>query len=164
MKSTQLSRKFDWFFWVQWIFASLLGWIIGSLFFGDLGVGIALGILQWLILRTRLSNAWLWIIMTAIGWGFGSLIILLVLPPHISVVPNIMLGLSIGFFQWLVLRKQVYQAWWWILVNGFAWAFSLLGYWGIIFVGGSVGLLTGITLELMVRYSDIRNTSNFHGD
>jgi hypothetical protein len=52
----------------------------------------------------------------------------------------------------LVLRRQYRQAGWWIVVNPLAWTAGLTGLMGDLLVGVAVGAVTGIALELLLRY------------
>ena len=55
---------FDWALWFQWIMATTVGSILKRLLAPNLAfviIGIALGVLQWLVLQHRINNAWSWI-------------------------------------------------------------------------------------------------------
>ena len=57
-----------------------------------------------------------------------------------------------GTAQWLILRRWVHQAGWWIVVSTLGWAAGLSGFVGPFLVGAVVGAVTGIAMELLVRY------------
>lgn len=111
-----------------------------------------MGILQWLILQRRLQNAWWWILATTLGWMVGSIIIILLLPEGMDFTAGLILGLTMGSAQWLVLRQEIHWSGWWIVINIIAWTsgFALLP--GIILSGVIAGLITATALELLFRY------------
>ena len=70
-----------------WVLATTGGWLLGMLLFlitgGNrslnlglmfLGMGLAIGIAQWLLLRRRLSQPGWWIVANVVGWGLLALI------------------------------------------------------------------------------------------
>ena len=146
-------RLFNWRFWLQWILATTLGWLLGGAIFPiEIGAGAAIGFLQWLVLRPFFYQTWWWIAYSAVGWilGWGVLLIL----PSSTVFSGVILGLSMGIAQWIPLRKWVPQAFWWPLVSALAW---MIGFGEVMFgetlIGAIVGVITGITLELFIRFS-----------
>ena len=106
--------------------------------------------MQWLVLRRLLPQSGIWALATiasgAIGSIFASVVVaLLIYITTLTVrgsvvgffvaiiefflfVPmvGIVIGGTIGFIQWLVLRQRVNQANRWILTNAEGWAASLL--------------------------------------
>ena len=64
-----------------------------------------------------------WLLATTIGWIIG-----LVLGREVGI------GLIIGFFQWLVLRRYISKAGWWVGVTALGWAIG----WAIITSGAIV--------------------------
>lgn len=153
MRLNSHPNKFDWVFVLQWVLVTTCGWIVGVTYLGDLGVGIPVGLFQWLILRLKIDTGVTWLITTSIGWLIPAVIILTIFPHGISGLATVFISLSIGLAQWLVLRKQLMQAWWWIPASGASWFIALSGIWGILFAGAFVGLITGLVLELLVRFS-----------
>lgn len=118
------------FLW-QWTLATSIGYGVcvtgltsfdeqSSVIAGILtGMGLLMGLLQWLVLRQVLKGAhqWIWL-----GWlsfiGFALLIYLLLQFPLVALlwlVCAYSIGMSIG--QWLVLRHFVQPSWQWILVS-----------------------------------------------
>jgi hypothetical protein len=148
-------------FWLLWVGVGTLfttvafnmGYYIGSaeifeglLAFGVPG-GILVGIVQWLALRPYLRQASWWILVTIIGWEIGWIIVSYL--PEILVrdwfywpVSGLLLGITIGIAQWVILRQQVSDAYWWIGAN------ILAG-----FLGSVIGSYIGKTLEF--RRGDI---------
>lgn len=142
-----------WRFWSEWMFATILGalafvFLIAGLSAGlaalhlegtgiDLssfgiamavvsmaGLGVAIGLGQWLVLRQVLQGAGLWVLATAAG--YGALVTtgwaLPIREPAWLAGASAFLsfGMALGFAQWLVLRRHVSRAGWWILLNIFA--------------------------------------------
>jgi hypothetical protein len=120
--------------------------------------GLVVGIAQWFVLRQTIKNlsGQLWIKATVlsafIAWTLGMLpstIISLTqtatteiqAPPSdlviygLSALMGLVFGLILGAAQFLVLRRHLQRAGWWVLANSVAWAVGM----PIIFVGaGSV--------------------------
>ena len=104
-----------------------------------LTTGILMGLAQFGLLRRYLPRMGWWVLATAGGWSLGLVLILLgvfrVLPyfwgaeaiyrTWAFVWAFFLLGLSIGSGQWLVLRRRLPRAGWWIGANVLGWA--LLG-------------------------------------
>ena len=53
----QQRSQFEWKFWFQWIAATAFGWLVGWMLLGEIGIGAAIGITQWLVLRGEVSDA-----------------------------------------------------------------------------------------------------------
>jgi hypothetical protein len=101
--------------------------------------GILMGIAQFGLLRRYLPRMGWWVLATAGGWSLGLVLILqgiLEVLTHFWGAETIyrfwafvlafsLLGLSIGFGQWLVLRRRLPRAGWWIGANVLGW--GLLG-------------------------------------
>lgn len=120
-----------------------------------LGVaGIVLGMLQWVVLRQRLRQASWWILASAGGWTIGWVIIIAVIPPETGIPSGTVHGVALGAIQWLILQRQLYQAGWWIIISALAWTIALEGLTGELLVGAVVGAVTGIALELLLRYPE----------
>jgi hypothetical protein len=116
-------------------------------------VGLLTGRLQYGLLRRYLSRMGWWVAATLAGW-LGLVLILGIFSAlaffWTADVANeflinwafVVLGLSIGVGQWLLLRRRLPQAAWWIAANIAGW--TLLGLLGLI-VGGN-GSLNQYTL------------------
>lgn len=102
--------------------------------------GILVGLAQFVLLRRYLPRMGWWVLTTAGGWSLG---LLLILPGLLTALTDIwgaesiyqtwayvlgfsLLGLSVGFGQWLVLRRRLPTAGWWIGANVLG--FGLLGF------------------------------------
>jgi hypothetical protein len=91
-------------------FLGFVGWAVRPLV-AAAALGIVLGIAQSIVLRPILSGAdrRSWAIWTAVGWTLG-----VALDTRIGTVVWEIGGL-VGFAQWLVLRKRLPGAAWWML-------------------------------------------------
>jgi hypothetical protein len=141
-----------WGFWLGWVVASSVGWIVGAILGFGLGliiigddyginvlriiigyflVGATLGfgvsIMQWLVLRRRVSRAGWWVLASTAGFavavgGEGGL----QLGSSVERVAVLALGGAVtGILQWLVLRGKVSRACWWVLASTVGWALSI---------------------------------------
>uniref|UniRef100_UPI00322064CD hypothetical protein n=1 Tax=Thermogutta sp. TaxID=1962930 RepID=UPI00322064CD len=114
---------------------------VGS-FLGGGVLGATVGILQWLVLRSKMSiKAKSWITVTAIFMAIGSapyLPILLQLNKTdglglLSVAAMILPGIITGFGQWLILRRYMQNAFVWILAYATdIFSFGLCGFFSTI--------------------------------
>ena len=94
------------------------------------------GLLQYLILRHYLPGMGWWIPATALSWllPFGIMrLVYFLLPAGLAVDSTLLnallialMGSLIGLIQWLVLRKHVRQAGWWILACAVGWGLAFL--------------------------------------
>jgi len=135
--------------------ATALAWILGRFLLPNMAIvtiGVALGILQWLVLQHYIPNAWRWIPATILGWVSGSTLILVVLPQGMDFFAGMILGITIGVAQWFIMRREVCWAEWWIVINVVAWTTGMALLPGLLSTGAMAGALTGIALELLLRY------------
>jgi hypothetical protein len=154
--SKQSQPAFDSFFWLQWILATALGWILGSLllpYISAFAAGVGAGIMQWPVLYHRIPRAWRWPVATAIAWVGGSLLLLIAVPADVQILlAGLLLGPIVGLAQWLILRREVYWAGWWIVISTIAWITGLTLLPGILSTGALAGALTGLALNLLFHY------------
>jgi hypothetical protein len=135
-----------------------LGWVLGGVLLAGpalVSVGLVIGILQWVVLRQHLRQAGWWILASAVGWATGWAVVLALVSPEAGTLTGIVLGSVTGTLQWLVLQRQLYQAGWWIVVSTLGWTVGLTGLTGELLVGAVVGAVTGIALELLLRYPNL---------
>lgn len=146
-----------------------------------MGEGACFSFAQWLVLKRYIKNIEKqWILYTAIAagiaWAIGMLPSTigersLYLPKPLLAVIGLAIAavflLSIGYAQWLVLRKHVHKAGWWITANAIAWPLGvamtfvpislvpdnspmmlwvMAGIVGGIMMGVTVGAITGLFL------------------
>ncbi len=149
----------EWGIWFQWVLASTVGWVVGWLVIGDPGVGVGVGLAQWLVLKRAINEAGWWIWASTVGWFVGWAMVStgVLLPAGLgqgltSVLAGAVLGAAIGLAQWLVLRRMVYQAGWWTFASVIGWTVALTGVLGRTIVGTVVGALTGFMLDWLLRH------------
>jgi hypothetical protein len=153
--SDKAPPSFNWTLWIEWVGATAIGWLLGGLVLPELAlfsIGLVTGILQWVVLRQRLRQAGWWILASTVGWTASWGIVLALVPQGIGILTEPLVGAAMGTLQWLVLRRQLRQAGWWIVISILAWTVALTGLAGQVLVGAVVGAVTGIALELLLRY------------
>jgi hypothetical protein len=96
--------------------------IIYGLYWMGIGAG------QWLVLRRCIARAGWWVVASALG---GALVGLaagtLGNPPPVPVYAAYgLLGLLLGVPQWMILRRHVRRAAWWLMANSAGWALGTL--------------------------------------
>lgn len=147
--------EFDWAFWFQWIMATTLGWVLGRFLLPNLAfviIGIALGTLQWFVLQHRIQKAWRWILATLGGWMAGSLLVLSLAADGMEFFAGVILGVTVGTAQWLILRKEFHWHGWWIIINVVAWTTGMALLPGLLSTGAMIGAITGIALALLLQF------------
>ncbi len=105
-------------------------------------LGAALGLAQWVVLKTERGGMGWWILATAAGFAVGGLLMYANVPGLDALGPGkaiIQFGLFPAIFQWLALRGRVYQAGWWILI-------TLIG-WPLAFLLNGLAHVTGLYVE-----------------
>jgi hypothetical protein len=136
----------EWGFALLWVLATAAGWVVGfaicevlkdfvESFSADGAViGVSIGILQWVALRGRINRAGWWILASIIGFAVGKFAADYIATSLSGAVGSglggVAIGASLGIAQWLVLRRHVAKAGWWVLASGLAWAIG----WAIISV------------------------------
>ena len=128
------------------------GWLLGSLILPGLTLvisGFMVGVFQWLVLQGRIARPWHWIIATGTGWLTGYFIAFFLLPQELE---GALIGLATGIAQWLILRREFHWAGWWIVFSSIGWTTGLTLLPGIFLTGTMVGVLTGIPLEILMRF------------
>jgi hypothetical protein len=147
----------EWALWFQWVLATTLGWVLGWALVGQLAIGGAVGIGQWLVLRRLGPHTVWWIFASTLGWLAGWLLVVsgFIVPPDgtglTTVISGAVLGTAMGLAQWLVLRRWVHDAGWWVFASVVAWTVALTGLLGSTIVGAIVGALTGFLLDWLLR-------------
>ena len=143
---------FDWALWMKWILATTLGWALGWIV-SEFAVGLTVGLAQWLVLRDRLAQSRWWILASTAGWAAGRALAGAVIPTGNPVLIGGTIGAILGITQFLVLRSQVRQSWWWIVLSAASWGLALTGILGAPLVGTIAGAATGLGLEPFLRHS-----------
>lgn len=185
MNAQQKTIRFSWKILLGWSLANLIGFVVAGavlfslayflsggfgapgpppvkvnylklfiteLFFGGVA-GSIVGVCQAFVIMPYLKNASIWIFATATGFALGMASDIF-LPPDVH-LSWALTGLLIGLFQWMVLRKEVQNAWLWILINFvIGITLELLGGWNwgvILFPYLGVGnIFTGIILAWLI--------------
>lgn len=144
------NMEVGWSFWLQWMLANILGFAMGAamanavtdLIFTAL-FGVAGGFTQWLVLRHRILGAGWWVLASTLGFAIAPIVAIagvMAISQVVSLHGNplvapILLGVLFGVLSaimpWLVLRRQVARAGWWVPAH-------LLGS----LVGGALGIVT----------------------
>jgi hypothetical protein len=145
---------FDWALWFLWIMATTLGWLVTN--FLAIGVsyfaaGFAISLLQGFVLQNRISHTFRWVAAGTIGWAIGWLLVLFAVPDDLEMVDGLVVGLAMGIAGWLVLRREVHWAGWWIVMSIVGWITGLGLLPGFLSTGATAGALTGIALEFLLR-------------
>ncbi len=174
-----------------WVMTERLGTVPGGAMMAVAVVagvveGAVLGFAQWLVLRRAVrSMAWQeWVLVTALAAGVAYILGMTpstladstTLSPIVFVGIWIVLGAllvtSIGFGQWLVLRRYIRKSGWWVLANALAWplgvAIPIVGMmmvpdgspvwlWVVVgiasgvLMGAVVGSITGVAMAWLLR-------------
>lgn len=127
-------------------------------------VGFLTGMLQYGLLRRYLPRMGWWVLTTAGGWLFGALLIMISswlgwmdAPINIKFA-FIMMGLSIGVGQWLLLRRRLPWAGCWIIANVVGWGLLALitsgnsiGQFGLLILGLMPACATAAALALLIN-------------
>jgi hypothetical protein len=152
----------DWELLTYWLLATTSGWLLGWLLLPAVALvtaGVGAGIMQWLVLYRRIPKAWRWALVTAVGWLAGVAIMLAVVLPGLGVLSGAVLGTATGTAQWLLLRRQVNWAGWWVPVSALAWALGislapspeLISLRRIVLSGTMPAVITGTVLALLLQ-------------
>jgi hypothetical protein len=187
-------------YWLTWFLASVIGYGMGAIlsmsiswrFFptGDAAKGITLGIVmgatggyfQWVVLRERIAGAGLWGSVSALGFGLAMGTVIAADAGENYAIAVVLIGTIYGaaggILQWLILRRNVPRAGWWLLVNllgslvgAIAFPIAVLisetGNWDLATMtlglgfGAGNGAITGATLVWLLRQSSSRNSVNY---
>lgn len=142
--------------------ASTWGWLLGGLILPGVTMiiaGVLVGAFQWLVLQGRLAHAWRWIVATSAGWIIGYLITLLMLPQEFEFLQGMIIGLTTGIAQWMILRREFHWAGWWIIFSTMGWITGLTLLQGVLLSGTMSGALSGLCLEILLRNPKPKTTA-----
>jgi hypothetical protein len=151
--------------------AQIEGPFVTSLRTGLVGGAVGGGFValcQHLILRRRLTaiNGWVWVTLVAwtAGWASGWIAAdtfsalsapyargmpLAAVGMPLTVVIGVMAGALVGLAQWVILRRHVKRAGWWIAATAASWGLAFVSIAtgvGLIYRGVIVGGVTGAAL------------------
>lgn len=163
MSAVRTNSTVHWSAWFRWFAATLIGLFAGLAVFFLIGItlgeyideafpefvfgiilgtifGTAFGVAHWLFLLRYTPGIGAWIPATALGFALGAAIVFGLLNPQggeallpLRISHAIVVGLSLGLAQWLVLRATVAGP-------THLWIFFSVGAW-------ILGEFTGIALE-----------------
>jgi peptidoglycan/LPS O-acetylase OafA/YrhL len=127
-------------------------------------VGIVTGIVQYGLLRRYLAHMGWWVFATLGGWLLGMLLIAISTWlgwTDVSIYLDtvfIVMGLSIGAVQWVLLRRRLPHAGWWIGANVVGWglvalstAGNSIGQFGLFILGFVPACVTAAMLALLIN-------------
>ena len=87
------------------------------------------GLTQWVILRREVKRANGWILLSTVAWAIGWAVVWAVVigwpvewSTNLSFVASIVGGGVVGLGQWVVLRRDVKRAGWWVLATVASWS------------------------------------------
>ena len=127
-------------------------------------VGLITGAVQYGLLRRYLPRMGWWVLATAGGWLLGALLIAITVRLNRTEdsfsmdLALILMGLGIGAAQWLLVRRRLPRAAWWIGANLLGW--GLLGLittgnsfdqYGLLALGFFPACATAATLALLMN-------------
>jgi hypothetical protein len=172
-------RRLGWRFWFLWLMAGAVGWGLGVawgsfaepddlnmlqssptiIWAGYLGVavgGILIGVLQWLVLRRQLARAGRWVLASLGAAAIVGVVVFGVgmFNADVGWVGGAgLFGTAVGVLQWLVLRRQVARAGWWVLASTVGWVVGMpLGdIVGGPALGAAYGAITGTAMVWLLR-------------
>ena len=127
-------------------------------------MGLLTGVLQYWLLRRYLLHMGWWVGATIGGWLLGASLILMPgwLNPANAVLSLdlafLIMGLFIGVGQWLLLRRRLPRAGWWIGANVVGWGVLALitignsmGQFGLFSIGLLPACATALMLALLMK-------------
>lgn len=132
--------------WLAWVAATTLGWVVAEVIYrtlvdaivvaalvrGGVGVGVFMAVFQALVLRRHLRQPAGWILASGIAAVLGPPVATVVIANAYSAfgigvtlaatmaLTSLAVGLFAGAMQWLVLRRPVPRAAWWIPASALA--------------------------------------------
>lgn len=113
-------------------------------------IGLLTGLVQFALLRRYLPHMGWWVAVTIGGWLLGAFLISIPIwlspaKPGFSLdLAFLIMGLSIGVGQWLLLRQRLPRAGWWIGATVVGW-----GGVALITLGNSMGQFGLLTMALL---------------
>jgi hypothetical protein len=133
-------------------------------------VSLLTGVVQYGLLRRYLPRMGWWVPATIGGWllGYAPILGWDTLGAYLGAAAGIhgswaidlavvVMGLSIGVGQWLLLRRRLPRAGWWIIANGVGWGLlspitgGTLDQFGIVVLGTVPACVTAVTLTLLMH-------------
>lgn len=128
-------------------------------------IGLVTGALQYALLGQRLSRMGWWVLATVGGWLLGMLLV--ALPGWLgwtdAFLKNldlilVVMGLAIGAVQWLLLRRRLPRAGWWVAASLAGWGLlalvtpeNELGQYGFFTLGFLPACATAAAFALLIK-------------
>jgi hypothetical protein len=129
-------------------------------------VGLLTGLMQYGLLRRYLPHMGWWVLATTGGWFLGLLLILTSSWLNIWTFETInldlafiVMGLSIGVGQWLLLRRRLPRAGWWVGANVLGWALlglitgDSMNQFGLLALGFLPACVTAVMIALLINWA-----------
>jgi membrane associated rhomboid family serine protease len=127
--------------------------------------GIGVGVLQWLVLRQQVTRAGWWVPASIVAVAALGVMVFAVgvIDADVGwVVGTVLFGTVLGVLQWLLLRRQLARAGWWVLASGVGWVVGGFlsgavpvgaagGFPGWAAVGAVYGAMSGAVLVWLLR-------------
>ena len=160
------SNHMDWAFWFYWIMATTIGWMIGGMFFSGIPAlvsGVAISVLQGVVLYKRIRKAWRWSIISSVGWITGYVAHMIFFSSTTGIFVGPIVGGIVGAAQWILLKREFKWSGWWVVICVLAWTTGLTTMPGLLTSGALPGALTGLVLIILFRFSS-QNNERLAGD
>ena len=134
-------------------------------------ISLLMGVFQYGLLRRYLLRMGGWVWVTLIGWLLTFILVdvwwdlltrfwpteVVYASPALNPA-FVILGFSVGTWQWLLLRRRLPHAGWWIVANGVGWGLlrlvigeSLTSFGELLALGGIPACITAVTLALLMN-------------
>ncbi len=164
-----------WRLWFLWLIAAAYGWGIAvevtglgeislrsaperfrDAVVGVIVAGLLVTIFQWLLLLNKIKDAWRWLLPYMAAVALYAIVILNLRPIYADLAwigGTAGFGVVLGILQWVVLRKSVRKAGWWMVACALGWLLGMpagqeVGWNGL---GAVYGAITGITIVYLLR-------------
>ncbi|HJS19116.1 MAG TPA: hypothetical protein VJ785_10215 [Anaerolineales bacterium] len=127
--------------WLGWTLATALGMLLGFLpsillvnvldlqwarVIVPLVAGFLIGLAQWAVLRNYLVESYDWVLAGGTSWAVGYALGLFLINSLSNtglggVIAYALFGVIVAIVQWPLLRREIPNAWVWILANAIGW-------------------------------------------
>ncbi len=174
-QAIQLTARAGMILWLKWVLANAIGFALTPVpsfivpgineALGSTGVGvltvlvgiliaIATGMLQWFVLRRYVRWANPWWLATSVGWIVAGYLASYIAFAALGARPSTLSFTAVtvpvnaalvGVCQWLVLRRHVRRAGWWVLANIAGWVIG--NQWGIYIWAYAISFTVGIVFN-----------------
>jgi hypothetical protein len=137
-------------------------------------MSLCMGVLQYGLLRRYLPRMGWWVLATAVGWLLGAMLIFgwvravmyfwtaEMINESWAIAPAfVVLGMSVGVGQWLLLRRRLPRGGWWIVANAVGWSLVLpitgdsLDQFDLLVLGILPACVTAVTFALLMNQTSL---------